>query len=782
MAPLAVDPAALDSAGAEVVTAGEGLGSVISTLTAALSGCSGMAGDDPPGAALGRSYDSSASKLVEAMVATRNGLCGLGDGVRTSAHNYSLAEAMSNVAGGGSPLPVPPSTGPISAGSPPSSVGTGDGAPAGWGWVAPYIGMIWPTGDSGKLRAAAAAWGAAGTQFGHAEILGTGAPMGALRAQAIPEGQAIDRAFTDTYTSTTGIMQQCQKIAAQLNSYAARVDQVHAAILDLLARICDPMTGIKEVWDFLTDEDEDEIKKIADDIRTVVDNFASEVDALRAEIATTLAEAVTIATTMGGYAARQWDQFLHGNDVGRVIDAAGQYAKGMWSEAGGFVKGLYDISQIRLMLDPTGFAKNLGDMAMGAAPLVGLGPDNAPSVLHSWEDLGKGVIHWDEWQTNPAEAVGRSVFDVGTLFLPGGPLSKLGEKGSALADAFRGLRKPPEIPKPPSIEPPSKPPVEPPPPRPAAKPAPGPANGPPPHSPTESKPPVVGKPPAGEPPKPTAAPPGGKPPGPAPVEPTPVPHPHPHEPVPAAAPASPGGTSAEPLPAATAPAPQHVPTPPSMETGGGVPAEEAPAVGAPHGGEPGVHPPEPHRPHDGGPRQPGDGGIPHQPGDTNGPHPLGDHQPADSPNQTIPDGGIATGERHKISGHGAYDPDHGQFVVPSGSSITTFAKHGSTITDALGNLIETGGNTSEIYSHTFHAGESIPNYTIYPPDGLNILGSPQTVTRPTLISELISANMGPVDLAVCTYDATCPTGMVYDVSGIYPEWEGEFNSYERYRP
>ncbi|HZC51502.1 MAG TPA: hypothetical protein VE441_03270, partial [Mycobacterium sp.] len=90
MAPLAVDTAALDSAGAEVVTAGEGLGSVISTLTSALSGCAGMAGDDPAGAALGRSYDSSASKLVEAMVATRNGLCSLGDGVRMSAHNYSL--------------------------------------------------------------------------------------------------------------------------------------------------------------------------------------------------------------------------------------------------------------------------------------------------------------------------------------------------------------------------------------------------------------------------------------------------------------------------------------------------------------------------------------------------------------------------------------------------------------------------------------------------------------------------------------------------------------------
>jgi hypothetical protein len=85
MAPLGVDPVALDGAGAEVVTAAEGLASVISTLIAAPSGCAGMAGDDPAGAALGHSYDSSAFKLIEAMATTRNGLCGLGIGVRMSA-------------------------------------------------------------------------------------------------------------------------------------------------------------------------------------------------------------------------------------------------------------------------------------------------------------------------------------------------------------------------------------------------------------------------------------------------------------------------------------------------------------------------------------------------------------------------------------------------------------------------------------------------------------------------------------------------------------------------
>ncbi|OBG23313.1 hypothetical protein [Mycobacterium sp. 852002-51057_SCH5723018] len=683
MAPLAVDPAALDSAGAEVVTAGEGLGSVITTLTSALSGCAGMAGDDPVGAALGHSYDRSAAKLIEAMAATRNGLCSLGDGVRMSAHNYSLVEALSNVSGHGSPLLTPSVTGPILAGSPPSSVGSGKGAPAGWGWVAPYIGMIWPTADSGKLRAAAAAWSAAGTQFAVAEILGTGGPMGAIRAQQIPEGALIDRAFTDAFGSTTRLVQQCQQIATQLGSYAANVDKVHAAILDLLARICDPLTGIKEVWEFLTDEDEDEIKKIADDIRAVVDNFSAEVEALRGEIAATLAEAVTIATDMGRYAGKEWDHFLHGTEVGRATNQVGQYAKGAWSEAGGLIKGVWDISSLRMTIDPIGYGKAVSGQIEGALPLVGLGGEGAPGVGESLVALGKGITHWDEWSQNPAEAAGRTAVDLATLPLPGGPLAKLFGKARALADALRAMRgKPPEIPKIPPIEPPK--PLEPPPsgprppeprspaPEPPAKPAPAPASGPLPHSPTESKPPVVEKPPAGEPPKPVAVPPGAgnKPPISAPLEPAPLTHSKPPEPV--HVPASPGGNPAasvpsaafaeQPAAAAPAAAAAHLPTSPT----GGVPGEVPSSFGGPpHGGEPPAHPPESHQLHGGSPHPLGDDGTPHRPDDGAPPHPPAD---GDGPPRSHPPDDGSPSDAHPPDATDSpaqpvTDPDRPEFTL-----------------------------------------------------------------------------------------------------------------------
>ena len=314
-----------------------------------------MSGDDPAGAAFGHSYDKSASKLLEAMATTRNGLCRLGDGVRISAHNYSIAEANSNISGHSHPLPGPHPTGSISAGSTSSSVGKGTGPPAGWGWVSKYIGMIWPTGDSAKLRAAAAAWTGAGTSFEVSEILGAVGPMSSVGAQQMPEGPAIAAAFTATHQCAAQILQQCATVATHLTSYAAKIDTVHAAVVDLLSRICNPLTGIKEVWEFLTDEDEDEIKKIANDIRIIINQFTAEVDALRQQIATALTEAKTILGIMTRYAEKEWDHFLHATDVGRALDHFGQICSGAVSEAESTVKSLWTLSPARAFVDPKGF-------------------------------------------------------------------------------------------------------------------------------------------------------------------------------------------------------------------------------------------------------------------------------------------------------------------------------------------------------------------------------------------------------------------------------------------
>jgi len=105
--------------------------------------------------------------------------------------------------------------------------------------------------------------------------------------------------------------------------------------------------------------------------------------------------------------------------------------------------------------------------------------------------------------------------------------------------------------------------------------------------------------------------------------------------------------------------------------------------------------------------------------------------------------------------------------------VTVYAEHGSTITDGLGNLIETGGDTSRVFSHTYHAGESIPNYTLHPPEGLNIEGNPWTVDSSTRLSEMLKANMGEIDFAACLYDPAAPTNLLYDAQGIWDEASGQ---------
>ncbi|UXA07806.1 NAD(+)--arginine ADP-ribosyltransferase Mav [Mycobacterium sp. SMC-2] len=670
MAPLACDPTVLDRAGVTVVDAGESLGSVISVLAAALSGSAGMAGDDPVGAALGHSYDGSAAKLIQAMVYTRNGICSIGDGVRMSAHNYAVAEALSDVTGQAAGLSTPHVTAPMTVGGkPPSAVGAGSGAQAGWGWVAPYIGMIWPNGDSAKLRAAATAWATAGANFMAAETAAGGATMAAIGGQQIPEGAAINKALADASEATINLARQCQTIAAQLNSYAAKIDRVHAAILDLLSRICDPLTGIKEVWDLLTDEDEDEIKRIADDIRTVVDNFAHEAETLRDQINATVSSAAATAEVMARWASKEWDHFLHGTDVGRVLNHVGRTLKGVGVEGYDFLGGLAKFSPNRLQTDPVGYVKDVAGAVAGEAPLVGLGPDGAPGVGESWKALGKQVTHWDEWGSNPDEAFGKTLFDVGTLALPGGPLSKLGKLGRGLGDAARGLKAPrlPEVVKPPSVRPPAEPPPAAPKPpegaQPASsgKPAPGPTEGPLPHSPTESKPLVGEKPPTVEPPRRIAAPPepGGKPTVPALAEQTPLPHSKPAEPAPAHAPPAPGGEPAAPIPGSGLPSlpESHPPTATSLPVGG-APAEAPRGFEPPPGGESGIHPAEPHggAPHDGGPpHPPSDGNSPHDlhPGDfRDGPDDGGSTHPPGEGSPHPPD--VAKGP-HEGNGRG---PDH----------------------------------------------------------------------------------------------------------------------------
>ena len=113
--------------------------------------------------------------------------------------------------------------------------------------------------------------------------------------------------------------------------------------------------------------------------------------------------------------------------------------------------------------------------------------------------------------------------------------------------------------------------------------------------------------------------------------------------------------------------------------------------------------------------------------------------------------------RTVISGHGSYDPANGSTHLPEGTWAVGYAPHGASITDELGNAIETGTQANRIgYARTFDPGSEIPNYTVHPPDGLNIQGNPITVSQPTQLGELLRPGMGECHLAFCFYEPGHP--------------------------
>jgi hypothetical protein len=316
MPPLAVDPTALDGAGTSLLAAGKDLVAAVAALSGALTAGAGMCGNDPAGIVHGRQYDTSAKSLVEAMVELTNGANRIGDGIRMSASNYSKAEVASNVGGAAaSPLPTPQATETTSAKLPPSAQGgVGGLAPPGWWLIQPLVGMVWPNGDSARLRAAALAWSTAGSAFLGMEA-GEFGSLSVVSAQQMPEAGQICSAIASTASNSTMLFTQTTTMAS---------------IIDLLFRVMNPMTPINEIIDLITGADQDELQKIANDIRVILNTFKQEVDALATLLRPIVAAAEAIMSAMGSWAAMELQHFGDAayNVLADVVNAGASLGNG----------------------------------------------------------------------------------------------------------------------------------------------------------------------------------------------------------------------------------------------------------------------------------------------------------------------------------------------------------------------------------------------------------------------------------------------------------------------
>ena len=103
-----------------------------------------------------------------------------------------------------------------------------------------------------------------------------------------------------------------------------------------------------------------------------------------------------------------------------------------------------------------------------------------------------------------------------------------------------------------------------------------------------------------------------------------------------------------------------------------------------------------------------------------------------------------------IAGHGWYNTPDGSVTVPKGTYIHFYVEHGEMLDDSVGKAIEGGARTVKP-AQTYGPGDRVPNYTVGPPGGLEILGGSTTFPAPTLISEMFDSGQlsGVVHFATC---------------------------------
>jgi hypothetical protein len=338
--------------------------------------------------------------LADLVNATGN----IGDGLEASASNYDTANQASNVAGGRSPVPFPKPTAPIQPTYPPSPEG-GGGQPFLWKAIQSIIGMAWPNGDSGKLRAAAAAWRAMS-----GDCHGAGAALkgqsGVADGQRIAEAESIDDAFATAMRACGKAGDLCAGIASKLDQCATHLDNVHHALSDLLRRVSSPSAILGEVVD-LFGGDTSDLHAIAHDAKTALGNFNDEVSAVGELLGSYIEEAWELSRSLASILSMILEQVVvkpvyntlvpivndvasFGNYIAQHPLAAGELVGGAMVTAAGAVMeaggaGL-DVTGV---LSPAGIAVNAAGI-----PVIGAGIGAMTAGIHQLDgDRDNSDVH-----------------------------------------------------------------------------------------------------------------------------------------------------------------------------------------------------------------------------------------------------------------------------------------------------------------------------------------------------------------------------------------------------
>ncbi|MEU9193191.1 FG-GAP-like repeat-containing protein [Streptomyces hundungensis] len=100
-----------------------------------------------------------------------------------------------------------------------------------------------------------------------------------------------------------------------------------------------------------------------------------------------------------------------------------------------------------------------------------------------------------------------------------------------------------------------------------------------------------------------------------------------------------------------------------------------------------------------------------------------------------------------IAGHGVYVRGTGDTTMPSGTWGYFYVEDGVRLRQSVGLAIEKGEKVKP--TEIVGPGKSLPNYTVKPGADLEMMSGSITVSKDTLLSDVLKPNMGPVHIAIC---------------------------------
>ncbi|KQW49093.1 hypothetical protein ASC77_10350 [Nocardioides sp. Root1257] len=236
---LAVHEQGYASAVEALVSGNELAAQAATRLAGRLRTYGGMAGDDSTATDFASSYDEAATASIAALESTVGAFGVLGRMVEASLANHARADAQSTLPGWARAVVGPPTVADRTVGvrlaPPPSSLGADDGGPGGpAGMVLDLLAdVFWPNADTDRVRAAGAAWTAAGEAVGLLEAH-CGSALAALDGERSPEIPVAVAVVGDIRSQVLDLAGQLGALGSACYEYADHVDTKRSELRSLL--------------------------------------------------------------------------------------------------------------------------------------------------------------------------------------------------------------------------------------------------------------------------------------------------------------------------------------------------------------------------------------------------------------------------------------------------------------------------------------------------------------------------------------------------------------------